>query len=161
MRTKKRYTKKQRKQRKAEIIRNKHLCKRYPFLIPRQVWTGKVVWKVFHDKYTYPYCYTELDDMEDGWRAKFGIQMCEEIRQELVKYNFLYNYRILEIKEKFGELRWYNSGIPKGSKIWDIINKYTLISRQTCLRCGAPAKIVDFNGWLTPLCDKCQEKMNG
>lgn len=161
MRTKKRYTKKQRKQRKATIIQNRHLCKRYPFLIPRHAWTGKIVWKVFHDKYTYPYCYTELDDMEDGWRAKFGIQMCEEIRQELIKYNFLHDYRILQIKEKFGGLRWYDCGIPKGSKIWDIIDKYSFISRQTCLRCGAPAKIIDLNGWLTPLCDKCLEKMNG
>ena len=161
MKTKKRYTKKQRKQRKAEIIRNKHLCKRYPFLIPRNVFTDKVVWKAYHNKYTYPYCYTELDDMEDGWRAKFGIQMCEEIRQELIKYNFLHDYRILQIKEKFGELRWYDCGIPKGSKIWNIIDKYSLISRQTCLSCGAPAKIIDLNGWLTPLCDRCQEKMNG
>lgn len=151
--------KKERKRLKAKKIQNRKLCRRYPFLIPRNAWTGKIIWKQFKDASKYEY--TELDDMEDGWRAKFGIQMCEEIRQELIKYNFLYDYRIFQIKEKFGGLRWYDCGIPKGSKIWDIIDKYTFISRQTCLRCGAPAKIIDFNGWLTPLCDKCQEKMNG
>lgn len=146
-------TKKERKKRKKLQITNRKLIKRYPFLLPHSRWTDKV-------PLDYDYTYTELDAMEPGWRNAFGIQMCEEIRQELIKYNFLYNYRIMQIKEKFGELRWYDRGIPKGCKVWDIINKYTLISRQTCLRCGAPAKIIDVNGWLTPLCDKCQEKMN-
>lgn len=46
--------------------------------------------------------YTELDAMEPGWRKAFGIQMCKEIKKELKKYNFLYKYRITQIKEKFG-----------------------------------------------------------
>lgn len=45
---------------------------------------------------------TELDAMPDGWRKAFGIQMCKEIKQELKKYNYLYKYRITQIKEKFG-----------------------------------------------------------
>ena len=78
--------------------------------------------------------YTELDAMEPGWRKAFGIQMCKEIKKELKKYNFLHKYRITQIKEKFGELRWYDSGIPKDSKILDIIEKYSEISYKTSIQ---------------------------
>lgn len=98
--------------------------------------------------------YTELDAMEPGWRKAFGIQMCKEIKKELKKYNFLYKYRITQIKEKFGELRWYDSGIPKDSKIWDIIEKYSEISRKTCINCGKPATKISI-GWISPYCDDC------
>ena len=53
---------------------NKQLVKKYPFLLPRNRWTGKVPKE-------YDYSYTELDDMPDGWRKAFGEQMCEEIKQ--------------------------------------------------------------------------------
>lgn len=97
---------------------------------------------------------TELDAMEPGWRKAFGIQMCKEIKKELKKYNFLYKYRIVQIKEKFGELRWYDSGIPENSKIWDITEKYSEISRKTCIHCGKPATKIS-TGWISPYCDDC------
>ena len=46
--------------------------------------------------------YTELNSMPIGWRKAFGIQMCKEIKQALKKHNYLYNYRIMQIKEKYG-----------------------------------------------------------
>lgn len=98
--------------------------------------------------------YTELDAMEPGWRKTFGIQMCKEIKKELKKYNFLHKYRITQIKEKYGELRWSDAGIPKDSKIWDIIEKYSEISRKTCINCGKPATKVS-TGWISPYCDDC------
>ena len=56
------------------IQENKELIKRYPFLLPRNRWTGEVA-------EDYDYHYTELDGMPDGWRIAFGKQMCEEIRE--------------------------------------------------------------------------------
>lgn len=140
---------------------NKKLCKRYPFLIPYHRWYGKCMWGNKNAWYYLPkYSYTELDAMPDGWRRAFGIQMCEELRKELIKFNYLDKYRITQIKEKYGELRWYDWGIPKNSKIWDIIDKYTELSRHICLHCGRPAEIINNCGWLEPVCDKCQEKIN-
>jgi hypothetical protein len=98
--------------------------------------------------------YTELDAMEPGWRKAFGIQMCKEIKKELKKHKFLYKYRIVQIKEKFGGLRWYDSGTPKDSKILDIIDKYTQISYRTCGDCGKPATKIS-KGWIYPYCDNC------
>lgn len=140
-------------------MNNKKLCKRYPFLIPRHRWTDKLMWDKTN-KYFMPYSYTELDAMPNGWRRAFGIEMCEEIRKELIKYNYLDKYRITQIKEKFGELRWYDFGIPKNSKIWEIIDKYTELSHHTCMICGRPAETSSDGYWLYTLCDKCKEKIN-
>ena len=99
--------------------------------------------------------------MDEGWRKAFGLQMCEDIRKELIKHNFLHKYRIAEIKEKYGELRWYDFGVPKmGTKIWDIIDYYTELSRHTCYVCGAPAEVTDDGGWLITMCPDCIKKMN-
>ena len=55
---------------------NQKLIERFPFLMPRNRWTGEV-------PEDYDYSYTELDSMPDGWRKAFGEQMCEDIREEL------------------------------------------------------------------------------
>lgn len=146
---------------KKQRQENKKLCERYPFLIPRNRWTDQILWESETSwYYTHPYSFTELDSMPNGWRRAFGEKMCEELREELIKYNFLNNYRITQIKEKWGELRWYDGGIPRNSKIWDIINKYTELSTHTCIHCGRPAEIINNMGWYEPICDKCLEKQN-
>jgi hypothetical protein len=98
--------------------------------------------------------YTELDAMDPGWRKAFGIQMCKEIRKALLEngWKYLFKYRIMQIKEKWGELRWYDSYSPPG--VFDIINKYEDISRHTCIDCGAPATKMS-TGWICPYCDNC------
>ena len=75
--------------------------------------------------------FTELDSMPEGWRKTFGITMCDEIKEVLKRYNCLYKYRIMQIKEKFGGLRWYDDNAPK--EIDNIIHKYEQISYNTCI----------------------------
>lgn len=119
-------------------------------------WYKVITWfdtKVL-DKILFLPSYTELDAMEPGWKKAFGIQMCKEIKKELKKHKFLYKYRIVQIKEKFGGLRWYDSGTPKDSKIFDIIDKYAQISYRTCGICGKPATKIS-KGWIYPYCDDC------
>ena len=106
------------------------------------------------DKIFFLPSYTELDAMDTGWRKAFGIQMCKEIKAELKKHKFLYKYRIVQIKEKWGYLHWYDSGTPKDSKIYDIIRKYEQISAKTCGVCGKPATKIS-KGWIYPYCDDC------
>ena len=97
--------------------------------------------------------YTELDAMDEGWRKAFGIQMCKEIRAALLNHGwkFLFKYRITQIKEKFGELRWYDEFSTQD--IQDIIRKYEDISRHTCIVCGKPATKMS-TGWICPYCDE-------
>ena len=115
---------------------NKELIKKYPWLIPTNRWSGKKItdcagpngeegfWPgepQSHPEYNYEY--TELDDMPDGWRLAFGEQMCEEVQQELEKFDFVNKYFIEQIKEKYGGLRWYSGPCPVG-KFGDPVEEY-------------------------------------
>lgn len=131
---------------------NKKLVERYPFLLPHNRWTDKV-------PDDYDYSYTELDAMPSGWRNAFGEQMCEEIREELVKVGYLEKYRITQIKEKFGYLRWYDFGCTE-KMLHEIIPKYENLSAYTCICCGKPATKIT-TGWISPYCDDCVPKHNG
>lgn len=135
------------KGRNAMIQHNEYLLNKYPWLLPRSRFTDQV-----SDKYDYSY--TELDNMPAGWRIAFGEQMCFEIQQELEKFNCVDKFRILDIKEKFGELRFYYGGAPDESNIEYIISKYEKLSRTTCINCGRPANVITM-GWISPFCYQC------
>lgn len=160
---------------KGKIIRTGWEDKKVPYLIVED-WADNLdanhFIKIVHAKWlqryikfldwinTYPlqllHCipsYTELDAMESGWRKTFGIQMCKEIRTALLSkgWKYLFKYRIMQIKEKFGELRWYDEFSTKD--VHDIINKYEDISRHTCIVCGKPATKIS-TGWICPYCDE-------
>lgn len=142
---------------------NKALCERYPFLIPWNRWSGKLITEAQDGGYwpgnpdevpEYDYEYTEADDMPDGWWIAFGEQMCEEIREALIEDGDLDSWRIVQLKEKFGSMRLYSSGEKKGSRVQDIIDKYERISERTCIVCGKPATRMT-TGWISPFCDAC------
>lgn len=130
---------------------NQKLIERFPFLMPRNRWTGEV-------PEDYDYSYTELDSMPDGWRKAFGEQMCEDIREELVHAEYLDQYRTSQIKEKYGTLCWYDFGCTE-RMLRDIIPKYEHLSARTCIRCGNPATKVS-TGWISPYCDTCAGKIS-
>ena len=100
--------------------------------------------------------YTELDAMPQGWRKAFGLNMCKEIKHSLLKTGgrkALRAYRIDQIKEKFGGLRWYDHNSTE--EIWNIIEKYEKLSYKTCINCGKPATCISV-GWVSPYCDNCK-----
>lgn len=133
-------------------MKNKKLCKRYPFIAIRN-------WRT--DEPIKGYWFTHLDDMPDGWRAVFGIQMCEEIREALIKGDYLDEYRVTQIKEKHGRLCWYSNGVPEliYYELADIIYKYERMSERICIRCGRPATKRSL-GWISPWCDRCANKFS-
>lgn len=114
--------------------------------------------KIIHSICSLFHCipsYNELDMMPKGWKISFGYKMCDEIKEALLKkggMKALYEYRIFDIKEKFGTLRWYDS--KSSSDIQSIISKYEKISGNTCIRCGKEAKWIS-RGWISPYCDEC------
>lgn len=149
--------------------RNRELCEKYPFLIPTNRFSGKRITEAENGGYwpgapgevpEYDYEYTELDDMPEGWRNAFGEQLCEELKQALLDdggEEALNAYRIVQIKEKYGSLRWYDFGNTK--KGYEVIGKYAKLSRETCVGCGAPAT-KQSTGWICPWCDVCAEEIN-
>ena len=133
----------------GSVDHNHWLCINYPWLIPHNKFTDTV-------SEDFDYSWTELDAMPDGWRKAFGEQMCEEIQQLLEPIGYEYKYKILQIKEKFGYLRWYSKGVPKeiNEQYNAIIRKYEDLSARTCFICGEPATKIS-TGWICPWCDKC------
>ena len=137
----------ERMERRRIIRENKELCERYPFLIPWNRWSGDPV-------PDYDYSYTELDNMPEGWRMAFGLRMCEDLRNALIDDNDLDRWRIVQLKEKYGELCLYYNGHKTGSTVPMIIDRYAKLSMRICIRCGAPATRMT-TGWVSPYCEKC------
>ena len=137
------------------MMTNEELLERYPFLRPRNRWTGELM---NQDEKEDEELWTELDDMPTGWRIAFGEQMCEELLEILKEANYVEEYMIVQIKEKYAELRWYDNGVPE--KVWDKyrdwLYKYEELSRRTCIRCGKPATLIS-RGWISPYCDCIKE----
>ena len=180
------------------MMSNTELVARYPFLAANVTWFGDII-----ESYDPEADGTYLDDMPEGWKIAFGEQMCEELRNELIKWDWLDKYHILQVKEKYGSLRWYTSGVPIGKysdeyvdvlydeyknnwkeyqskypseeyyrypvagtpeimrfhkfidkcKIYDIVDKYEVLSTHTCVECGKPATKMS-TGWICPYCDE-------
>lgn len=125
-------------------MNNKELIERYPYLQPRNVWTDRV-------PKDYDYSWTRMDEIEDGWQELF-LQMCEEIREPLIKAGYLDEFRFSQLKEKWGHMCCYNFGAPQ--EVHDIIHKYEKLSARTCIICGKPAMKVS-TGWIQPYCLDC------
>lgn len=100
----------------------------------------------------------ELFDVEcgDGWN-------------ELLKpiFDYIENYNkdkddkdkieILQVKEKFGTLRFYTSFYT--DELHELINKAENESAHTCELCGSKENIGYTCGWITTCCEKCVKEM--
>lgn len=133
-------------------LQNKIITKKYPFFLPYNVWTDTL------DK-NYDYSYTYLDSIPTGWK-NIALK-CARALTKLYKKrgysDYLKNkYRISQLKEKFGEMRWYDFGAPK--EIYDehlaIIRKWEDRSAYICCNCGRKAKYLS-KGYILPFCDRC------
>lgn len=97
--------------------------------------------------------YTLLDEIPKGWKKAFGIQMCKEIKEALLREGgrkALKAYRVTDVKEKYGSLQWYDE--YGNDEVSDIIVKYECISSFTCVICGRPAKY-QAQDWICPYCE--------
>lgn len=130
---------------------NEALVNQYPWLQIRNVWTNKKVDDNFE--------FTWLDDLPEGWRKKFGMKMVKELDKILKKANYQDKYQIVQIKEKWGFLHWYDNGVPNSiyNKYDKWLKKYENLSKRTCIICGKPGKLTN-NGWIMPLCFYCKKK---
>ena len=126
---------------------NKTLCDKYPWLIPRNRFTGEI-------SKTFDYRYTELDNMEPGWRKAFGEQFCEDMQNAInnLSDDARNKFRILDIKEKYAMLRVYVNMSDVG--IDGVIRKYAKMSKYICGKCGKSATKITTS-WFYPFCDKC------
>ena len=97
-----------------------------------------------------------LCEVPVGWLDLVD-QMSAEIQEELDKSGII-DYTVVQAKEKFGFLHWYD--FNGNSRINEIIGKYEELSKNTCCQCGKPATKISL-GWICPWCDECAEKIGG
>ena len=86
-------------------------------------------------------------DVGDGW-AKILIELFTSL-EPIVKYE---DFKILQIKEKFGCLRIYTS-MDGNRIIGDLISKAEDESGRTCEICGEPGE-ENCDGWIKTVCKK-------
>lgn len=139
-----------RKVKKELQKKNKELIQKYPFLQPRNVWTDSIP-----ENFDYTYCLLK-DEIPEGWWNRFGITYCEDLKEVLEKYNFLYEFRLTECKEKYGSLRAYHNGAPEEWNAHEYAWEY--ISSHTCVRCGKFPVPMRKAGWISPYCTSCFRK---
>lgn len=80
----------------------------------------------------------------DGW-----LHLIINLIEELIAAGW--DREVVQVKEKFGGLRFYTNSAPEGG--YDIINKYEALSQETCEICGEKGKLRD-TGWMRTLCDE-------
>ena len=129
------------------IEKNKELIERYPFLLPRNVFTDKV-----DEDYDFSYI-RGIGEIPAGWNKLF-LQMCEDLRKQLVKDGELDSFRFTQIKEKYNRMELYNCGCS--TKAYRILDKYTNMSQYVCTVCGKPAT-KETHGYVASFCDKCYD----
>ena len=98
--------------------------------------------------------YISHDWTGPGWK-----QLILDCDREMSEINP--DYTILQIKEKFGGLRYYVEG---HSDLFDIEEKYERLSFQICEECGSKLEVTTnrSNGfsWIKTYCKECRKKEN-
>lgn len=103
--------------------------------------------------------WTFFNDFPHGWLVQFGIEMLEDIRNALLHeggIDRLLGYHVLQIKEKFGGIRFYAD--TDSDVTSDIISCYEALSYLCCIDCGSFANVRLTHGWVTPVCYDCWDR---
>ena len=90
----------------------------------------------------------------DGWEPLIR-ELSEKIEAHN-KQNPKNPVEAVQVKEKFGGLRFYVHGAPE--EIWDLIQEAEEKSFRICEFCGKPGK-PRSTGWIKTLCDECYKSV--
>ena len=107
----------------------------------------------------YEETYNQYEDIPEGWREAFGEMLIKDI-DEVVKRDNIevggdFGFRVMEIKEKWGELRMYF--FNSTDEIERIVTNYSMLSKNICIGCGKP-DVPWTTGYIIPVCEKCFRK---
>lgn len=111
--------------------------------------------KIFRDMYgdETQTCLTWGCECGDGW---FGL--IDELCDRIVQLDPPDDFYVLQVKEKFGGLRFYTIGATLD--IDDLIDEAEHRSYKICESCGSMVDVVLTSGWMTTICKKCLGKEN-
>lgn len=87
-----------------------------------------------------------------GWHPL--IEQLSADLSDIIRQDDLRRFRVVQVKEKMGELRFYIRGGNK--RALDRISEAARESEITCEGCGRASQIRVIDGWLTTLCESCR-----
>lgn len=90
----------------------------------------------------------------DGWLPLLD-QLCTGLSQ-VIADDGLSEFRTLQVKEKFGGLRFCVTGGNVRARV--LIEAAERESLRTCEGCGGPSLRHDLAGWITTLCNSCLDR---
>jgi len=91
-------------------------------------------------------------ECNNGWFDLIW-KLCEDI-EKVLKENEPIGFEVIQVKEKFGSLRFYVDG--GNNTIYQLINKAEEKSMTICENCGKPGKIDNSKYWIKTLCEECR-----
>lgn len=99
-----------------------------------------------------------------GWAIAFGAELINDM--EIAKKNtyilpdendkdnvFDSKFKLVQIKEKFGSLRFYADGMTEAMST--VASVYETISYHACIKCGNIQNIARTDEWIQPICRQC------
>ncbi len=117
-------------------------------------------------------------DVGDGWLPLIDklVSMIKNVLDTKIKYNEVWlekktiteieytknkalidNFKIVQIKEKFGGLRFYVDGANEQINAW--IQFAEVMSYDMCEECGSNKNIGRTKGWVRTICGDCSVKI--
>jgi len=91
--------------------------------------------------------------VSDGW-----FSILYNLSEKLEAMDGVSDVRVVQIKEKFGGLRFYLSS--ETAEMSDAIDKAETASYYSCELCGGPGKLRHDLGWVTTLCEAHYNERN-
>ena len=99
---------------------------------------------------------TEVAKGKHIWVGKGWHPLVIKLAQDIA--NIDRTIEVMQIKEKYGTLRFYIYG--GNDKIYDLIEKAEQESGKICEECGTKENVTTEGGWLITLCENCRRKRN-
>jgi hypothetical protein len=95
-------------------------------------------------------------ECSDGW-GRLITDLTERISDVVGGPEGAPDLRVIQVKEKFGGLRYYMHGVPKEhwDAVYDLVRRAGELSFHTCERCGRPGRMRQ-GGWVRTLCGPCE-----
>lgn len=105
----------------------------------------------------FPKLYSDINVFEcgDGW-----YHIINMLSERIYELDHKDHARVLQVKEKFGTLRFYLS--HGTNKMYKYISVAESMSVMTCETCGWAGKARDnkWTNWIRTLCDECYAKIH-
>lgn len=90
----------------------------------------------------------------DGWYWLIN-NLCEMLQWDTDRNRYP-QVVAMQVKEKFGTLRFYTNG--HDSKQDGMIDVIEFLSGQVCEECGSMDGVTQTKGWVVTLCKKCMKE---